>query len=161
MKKLTPPTEYPQMVKDVIDEQLFMLVGTYLDAGVPFRLILTPEDKWDKPLPDSILEQSDDMMVLDIEGQSLDDSYYNVDNDTVYIVTGFEGEAYYRSVGIYDVMGIVDLATGTPVMIKPYDNDHEEDFNPPIGSVEYMELTEAAKHSWECMKKNNPALFKK
>jgi len=152
-----PQTDYPEMVKEVIDDQMFMLVATYLDAGIPFRLILTPEDRWDKPLPEDVLEQSEGMMVLDIEGQSLDDSYYNVDNDTIYIVTGFDGEAYYRSLDIFDIMGIVDLASGTPVMIKPYDNDRTEEYE----LEEAVELTDAAKHSWDSMKKNNPHLFSK
>lgn len=151
--------EYPGIVQDVIEDQIYMLTATLLDAGMPFRLILTPEDNWDRPLPDDILENSRHALVLDIEGQSLDDSYYNIDSDAIYIVTGFDGEAYYRTIDSYDILGIIDLESNTPIMIKPFDSTR-----PSIEDYSVQEIDESSEayiRSYEALKAHNPHLFEK
>ena len=151
------PTQYPKIIRDAIDEMMLNLVRTFLEAGMPFRLILTPEDTWNKALPDSVLEQSQDMMVLDIDGQSLEDSFYNEESVDIYIVTGFEREAYVRLIDAYDIMGVIDIHTQTPLMIKPYDStrpDIDDEF-----LDEMIEMSDAMSQSYSKMKAMNPELF--
>lgn len=159
---------YTDDFKDQLDELLFTLVTTYIDNEVPFRLIINSDDVWDKPLPAYVLDNdSNGLISLDVHDQSLEDSYYDLETDKIIMTTGFDGIAYTRSLDIYDIVGIIDLANKTPVMLKPYISERptsgskssKKTIEGILKSYDVNEITEGVVTSLSIMKHYNPQFF--
>lgn len=163
-------TKYTEEFKATMDELLFTIVTEYLENEIPFRLIITSEDVWDKPLPSHVINNgSNGLMSLDITDQSLEDSYYDHEDDLIWLTTGFDGLAYTRPLDSYDVVGLVDLESKVPVMFKPFVSERPKDeeevtsgkqtIDSILATYEPQELTDSVILSLSTLKHYNPQFF--
>lgn len=161
-------TKYTEEFKAHMDELLFTLVTSYLDHEIPFRIVINAEDVWDKPLPTHVINNgSNGLMSLDVTGQSLEDSYYDSEDDLIYITTGFDGLAYTRTLDVYDIVGMVDLESKVPIMFKPYVSERPKDeedsgkftIDSILASYEPKDLTDSVIVSLSTLKHYNPQYF--
>lgn len=158
---------YNEDLKATIEELLFTLATTFVDTETPFRIVISDEDKWSAPLPDEF-RSANGIMALDLTGQSLDLSYYDMDDDVIILTTGFNGQAYTRAIDEYDIMGIIDIETNSPIMLKPFKSvrPDEENTKKTVKSVlqsfsaqELVNKKDELFHSLIVFKQHNPELF--
>jgi len=94
----------------------YELLKNLIQTQTPFRIVLWTENNWDKPLPEDVLKKFPNQLVLDIDNDSLKDSY--IDKDIV-ISTWFNGEQYTKVVKDYEIAGILEL-NGTPMIVNNF-----------------------------------------
>lgn len=158
---------YNEDMRATIEELLFTLATTFIDSETPLRLIISDEDKWSEPLPDEFRSGSG-IMAIDLTGQSLDLTYYDVEDDVIILTTGFNNQPFTRALDVYDIMGIVDIETGSPIMLKPFKSVRPEEqvqkktVKSVLQSFSAQELVNGKDellHSINVIKNHNPELF--
>ena len=153
--------EYPESLKEVFNNAIEELVIEYLEYKIPFSIVVSTRN-WDKPLPSRL--QKEEFMMIQIQEQTLEDSYFEGDN--IYIVTQFDGEDNFRILYAQDVQGILSVDMKNPILMKPFRDEiatpmlnSVRDNRNPLMNFKEEELTPGVKRSLECFVKANPQMF--
>ena len=112
---------YDNDFKGYFNEVVYDVIANMVNNQVPFRLVLSTDDDWDKPLPKEVLTNK--VLVLDINDQTLEDTYFDDTEKLIRITTGFNGEAYTKLIMTHQVVAVLDITTGQPIVLKPYKNE--------------------------------------
>jgi len=95
-------------IKNVLRENMYMMLIAYLVDKRPFRILLWQDNEWDKPLPQKVLEDHPKILTLDILDHALDSSYVE-ESEIAIIVTKFGEIEYSRAILPENILGIVDF----------------------------------------------------
>lgn len=156
---------YSKEFKSSINNTIGNLLGDMLYNKTPFSVVVTSKG-WENPLPEHLIKQ--EYFIIQIQEQTMDDSYFDEDMNCIIIQTEFNNQP--NSIMLYPecVKGIMDISMQIPILMKPFAEDvlykHIEVVKLkgiyPLKQFEEGELTPEVKHSLNCFVKNNPDMFK-
>jgi hypothetical protein len=155
---------YTSTTKEVINKSINNLVVDLLSSQTPFSMIISGRN-WKSPLPKNLTAQP--YFFIQIQEQTLEDSFYDVDSGDIIINTEFNNVPNQLILYPEDVRGIFDVTMQTPIINKPYEEtpklvNIERAINlqmNPLDKFSEDELTPAVCNSIDNFVKNNPTLF--
>ena len=101
--------------RNIVTRNSFLVLKEFVGGKLPFRLVLWNYDKWDKPLPKSIMQTFPHHLVLDVKNDTLKHSYVSED-EKVIIVTEFNGEIYTKEIRDVEIYAITDFEANCYVL---------------------------------------------
>lgn len=110
----------PQSVKDVMVDNMHKLLCTMMMARVPFRIVLWNNDDWSNKLPESIMKDYPEQLILDIKEDILEESW--VEEEKVYFSIMFNGEEtieYLKEIRGEDIVVIMS-EDNQPIQINDF-----------------------------------------
>ena len=154
-----------QSSRNIINDSIINIIKLYLDNKIDFSLVVATKG-WEKELPSDLAKNK--YIIITIDKQTLDDSYFDADLDLPVIYTNLGN--IDNSIILYPqlVKAIMTIDMTTPIINKPFD-DYTEIFmaakkvnNAITGSVyrKFLpeEITDSISRSIEAFIKNNENL---
>jgi hypothetical protein len=155
---------YTNTTKEVINKSINDLVVDLLSSQTPFSMIISGRN-WEKPLPKNLMVQP--YFFIQIQEQTLEDSFYDVDSGDIIINTEFNNVPNQLILYPEDVRGVFDVTMQMPIINKPYEEAPKFvniqkavklQIN-PLANFSEDELTPEVRNSIDHLVKNNPTLF--
>jgi hypothetical protein len=156
-------------VREIMRVNAYDLVEVLIKEEQEFRIVIWNNDDWNNALPESIMVKFPLQLVLDIKGDTLEQSYVDEDDDIILVAAFTEDERFSKQLLPEDIVAILDLE-GQPMQVNNFAPEEpkpdvvrenietKEDF---IKSLESNGVPkESALKSLKVFQKNNPGKFK-
>lgn len=99
------------MNKDIhklINKNVYELARTMVTHKEPFKLIIWNNDDWDRPLPDYIMMDYPEHIVLDLESEEFEDCFVNESKEIVLNIY-FADDPYTKILKPEDIVGVFTI----------------------------------------------------
>lgn len=141
--------------EELISNNIMIVVKLFIESSEPFSIIINNHNNWGNILPSRLADQK--QFKLDIEKQTMDDSY--VENDNVYIVAEIDDITYSKKLDISDVSALMIIGCKQPFFIRTFDAFPQIEAPNAKGLSIPTDDSSGMINSMICMKKNNPEMF--
>ena len=97
-----------ELVREVLMLNGYRLVYTFIAESEPFRLVLWNNDSWDKPLPENIMENYPEELILDFTDDVLTNCY--TEEGEIHISVYFDDEIYHKKLFAWEIIAVSNLS---------------------------------------------------
>ena len=143
--------------KEILSRGLYNVVADFISSQEDCCIVVENHNNWDNDLPERL--QSQKQFILNINKQTLEDSYID-GNNKIVICTTFDDNEYSKVFEPCDISALLANDGKTPLMIKPF---KEEPEIPEVTFDSKFKHTEpdieGIANSMEAFRKNNPEMF--
>lgn len=106
-------------IRELMRENAYSFLELLILEKQPFRIVLWNADNWNRPLPDSIMDNFPTQLVLEIQDMALEDSFVDENTGEIIITTIFEDMEFFKTVLYDEIIAILDLE-GQPYILNNF-----------------------------------------